>query len=231
MADHTKKYWNSIAVNDPYFGVLTNIQFKGKVLKKHCEKEYNDSGLGNVHGLLKIIEDLKCYHSLNLNTAKVMDFGSGTGRMAQHMCKLCKKLTCVDISEIYLTMIANLCKNNNITNIDTCVYEKLHTIDKQDLIYSLIVLQHNPPDIIKFIVKQICDLLEPNGMAIIHIPYDSYTQRKIDTSGNVMEMHIVPKKEIIHIINTNNCTLEDIIETDYCGKEFKNCIYVWKKNN
>lgn len=39
MTDHTKNYWNSIAVNDPYFGVLTNIKFKGKVLKKNIVKK------------------------------------------------------------------------------------------------------------------------------------------------------------------------------------------------
>jgi hypothetical protein len=54
----------------------------------------------------------------------------------------------------------------------------------------------------------------------------------LDISNNTynMEMNFISKADVNYIIGSSNCIIEAIHETDKCGPNIKNCIYVIKKN-
>ena len=48
--------------------------------------------------------------------------------------------------------------------------DEMVNLERVDLVYSLIVLQHNPPPVIRLIVRAFLKALNPGGVAYFQVP-------------------------------------------------------------
>jgi SAM-dependent methyltransferase len=77
-----------------------------------------------------------------------------------------------DISQEHL-QIAKEYIDSKYSNILLSQLKKVKDIEnlpKVDFIYSVLVLQHNPPPIIRFIIQQFIQALNPKGVALFQVP-------------------------------------------------------------
>lgn len=227
--EELSKCWNDYGVDKPYWSVLTNPIFINP--DEANLKIFYDSGINSA---ISINEFLK-KHELPLIEGKiVLDFGTGTGRIAHGLIHFgAKEVIGLDISEKHL----ELAKQNVISEKATWVHLKEmkpiseYVNKKVELIVSYIVLQHNRPDVLKQYVGWLLETLDVHGVALLHIPYykENYNPNIDFGEMREMEMHCVPKDEIEAIVEMNNCRLIEAEEIDMCGGGIKNCVYVIQK--
>ena len=81
-------------------------------------------------------------------------------------------------------------------------------LEQADLVYSVIVLQHNPPPVIHMLVRAFLKALNPGGVAYFQVPtyrvgYRFSPGEYLENEGKthaMMEMHVIP-----HIIFQTAC--------------------------
>ena len=208
--------WNNYGESEPYWSVITSDVYKMDTIDEASIEKFYHSGQGDIKWCFSMLPK-----SFVPREGKVLDYGCGVGRLTYwvnggHGC---------DISQNHIDIAIKKCPTNTFHLVEPG--QMPHGYE-YDLIFSFIVLQHCRPNLIRECVKNILDALTPNGYALLHIPYHMNIL-DISHNVNVMEMHFVPKEDICLIAKTSKCTIEAIHETDRCGKDIKNCVYVIKK--
>ena len=115
--------------------------------------------------------------------------------------------------------------------------EDLKHLPKYDFIYSVIVLQHNPPPVIAAIIEAFFLLLKTNGIVMFQVPVqkrgykfivDDYLNQM--NQNKTMEMHIIPQPIVLEIARRCNCFLLEVHNNGWTGSdEFISQSFVFKK--
>ena len=90
---------------------------------------------------------------------------------------------------------------------------------KVDFIYSVIVLQHNPPPIIHRVIVQFLKALNPGGVAFFQLPtykegYQFLLEEYLseESPQEEMEMHVLPQRAVFEIVREENCKILEVVE-------------------
>ena len=223
--ENVEKFWEKTANTNPFWGVLTNEIYLKKNLNANALKQFYESGKEETNFIINYLKNKLNIDILNLKNFNFLEIGTGTGRIAQNSIKYCNNLYCIDVSDKYLDLCSKVLPSNHTLVNYKHFYD--YNFEKVKLLYTWLTLQHNPPQEIKKIVKRVCNILEKDGYAFLHIPYEKEGYEYVDK--DIMQMNCIPKNEILKIINENNCFILDIVEVDRCGGGWKNCLYIFKK--
>jgi hypothetical protein len=84
-----------------------------------------------------------------------------------------------------------------------------------DVLFSILVLQHNPPPVIAHIIDRLLRGLKPGGVAYFQVPtfragYRFSTKEYLESSGQGMEMHVLPQRYIFPIAGRNGCEVIEV---------------------
>jgi SAM-dependent methyltransferase len=216
--------WNNFGETEPFWSVLTHENFKKQNIDKEALNEFYNSGLFHYN----IFEEILQKHNSAFTNKVILDFGCGVGRITKVYSEVTSYVYGMDISETHLNIAKQYDEKTQFFLIDDL--QNLPTLpNKPNIITSLMVLQHARPDIIKHQVGLLLDLLEKDGIALLHIPYYIENYDNVNNQINVMEMHFLPNDTIHMISIQHNCNVLEEVEIDFCGGNIKNCIYVIKK--
>ena len=222
--------WSDYGITKPYWSVLTHPEYISP--DDVAIKSFYDSGITSIATTNNIFEK---YNLPSVENKIVLDFGTGLGRLSHGLLHFgAKEIFALDISSNHLKIAE---KNFNTDKIKWVHLNEMKPISdfigkKVDVIISYLVLQHNRPDVCKQYVSWLLEVLEVNGVALLHIPYHIPKEIMHNYEGNtsVMEIHHVPKEEIGEIISINNCRLVGVEETRFCGSnEINDCLYIIEK--
>lgn len=208
--------WNNYGKSEPYWSVLTGDIFKINKINDGIKNHFYQSGKNDADWFFSLLPP-------SFAPKSILDYGCGVGRITgwingAHGC---------DISIGHLEIAKQKCPSNTFHLVEPGQCPHSHSYD---FIYSVMVLQHCRPNLIKECVTNILTALNPGGYAALHIPYHMPSPGMLPDHIHEMEMHSVPKEEIFAIITSSNCTMEAIHEIDRCGGGIKNCVYVIRKN-
>jgi len=231
--DPFSETWDNFANKEPYWSIITDNKYKNKNISNLDIQEFYNSGLEDWDDDLYYI-----YQKYNKNKHRVLDIGSGLGRISMHAAKVFDHITCVDISQIYLNKLKYIFNNYGIENYNLLHLNKfMNEVHKPyDFIYSILTLQHSPPDIIEYIVDKCCQILKQNGIAILHIPYwiENY---HIPSTTTAIDMYYVEKEKIYNICSKRNIVVQEEMEANV-DNGVHGCYYIlqaisddYKKNN
>lgn len=167
---NTDKAWEKWGQNDPYYGVLTDDNFRKVNLNADKKRAFFESGEEHI----KFIIDIINRHIDPAFTPSIcLDFGCGVGRLVIPLAKRYKNVIGVDVSDSMLEEARKNCLENEISNAS--FYKSDDNISslnsKFDLIHSCLVFQHIPTKRGKLILKRLLDLLNEGGIAVIQIPF------------------------------------------------------------
>jgi SAM-dependent methyltransferase len=220
-----KKVWSAYGTQDPYFSVLTDDKYHKEHIAEH-EAEFWDTGKKSVSALKEIYEE---YHTHFKGTGsgqakpRVLDYGCGVGRLMLAWGEGCEGC---DISQAHLDIAKD--------KLGCGAEAGLHLVEPGecpkgfDVIFSLIVLQHNRPELMKKCIKSIVEALNPDGLAMLHAPF--YI-RNVHRSEEVMEMNYITKDEFLKTVEEAGAKVIAYNDKyDLCGGGIKNCIYVVSKS-
>lgn len=125
-------------------------------------------------GAAEVEQTLSRADSLGLRSRgqRVLDFGCGAGRLTRPLAKWFELAVGVDIAQEMLDLagrdnpVADRCRFVRNTEPDLAVFAD----GEFDLVYSSIVLQHLPPELIKVYLTEFARVTRPGGTLIVHLP-------------------------------------------------------------
>ena len=220
---HIKTTWEDLGEVEPHWSVLTNDKFKSTELENH-RNEFYLSGKADVERLFKTLER-NGLDATHLHTC--MEYGCGLGRITKWLAERFDSVAGYDISLPHLRLAAQYLGaqgKENIQLIRVSDPEAVLDFPKVDFVYSVIVLQHNPPPLIRIIVRELLKALNPGGMAFFQVPtywtgYRFAVEEYLRQSATrkEIEMHVLPQKTIFEIIHEQGCIPLEVMEDNYVG--------------
>ena len=113
--------------------------------------------------------------------------------------------------------------------------EGLGRLPLMDLIYTRLVLQHNPPPVMERCLVQLLGRLNPGGVAIFQLPthMPGYSFRPEEylvalRAGSLksMEMHMLPQRRVFELIQAAGCRVLEIFQDESAGPVYDSYTFI-----
>lgn len=216
--------WTKLGKEDPYWSVLTNDAFKHDNFLAN-EERFWDSGQHDVLRFRRWLERNKLTVS---SDASCLEYGCGTGRVTRWLAPHFRSVTACDISEAHLRLARSAVPAKAEAHIEFLRISRLATLDELppfDVLFSVIVLQHNPPPIIAYILDKLLARLRPGGIAYFQVPtfiagYSFSVEEYLRPGsghGETMEMHVIPQQFVFQTAARNACIPVEIEPDNMAG--------------
>jgi SAM-dependent methyltransferase len=149
-----------------------------------------------------------------------VEFGCGLGRVTIPLSRGFGTVHGYDISARHLALARQRGEAVGCGNIRLhyCGDGKLAPLADCDFFYSRLVFQHNPPPVMRELVRLALASLRPSGIAIFELPvylsgYRFSIGTYLSTSGkDLMEMHCLPQREVFSLVEAAGCSLTEVRE-------------------
>lgn len=239
LLKHIENSWTLLGQTEPYYSVLSTPAYLKNSFDQN-ELSFFESGKEDVARMISFFGRA----GVKLPTNGVcFELGCGVGRLTRWLSGHFEEIIAADISRSHLklaenNLIGNV-PNGKISLIHLDSPERISEFNNYDLFFSLIVLQHNPPPIMSHILRAALRGLNQGGFAYFQIPtyklgysFESSDYLGNLTQGGQMEMHVLPQRDIMHIIDQAGCKVLEVREDDYTGHTdgISNTFFVYKKH-
>ena len=168
LFERIRRQWSELGDVEPYWSVLTSEQFKMNNIDGN-EAEFYRLG----EDLANLINIFSERNSLPVPSGVCLELGCGVGRVTLHLAKMFEKVVGLDVSSGNLKIASNNIQKSAIVNVDLIKLSTIEDFDKIpnfDFLYSIIVLQHNPPPIQKMILDKLFAKMNAGGGCLFQIP-------------------------------------------------------------
>jgi SAM-dependent methyltransferase len=220
LLERIKKEWEEFGKEDPHWSVLTHEDFRKDSIDKNRESFF----ASGAH-IASVVRNFCVRNGIDIGSFKLcLELGCGVGRITSHLAKVFPRVIGVDISANHLAVCRNELNTNGITNVtlnNVTNIAQLDALPTFDFFVSFIVLQHNPPPVMKLILQKILGKLNPGGVAVFQVPVykSNYSFRFVDYLKQAphMEMHALPQRHVLSLIRQAGCELREIREDGFAS--------------
>lgn len=222
---HVDRSWESLGTAQPFWSVITDDGFISERLTAERIAEFYRSGEGEFRNFLAALA--RAGISLSQKTT-CLEYGCGLGRLTQQLARQFPRTIGVDISTAHLELAEKHAGIAGLKGIEWVHLQNLSDLGKLpevDVIYSLIVLQHNPPPVIEAIIGTFARILKPGGVAYFQVPtYRRGYQFQLDAyleeweSRDGMEMHVFPQERVFKLFAEAGAVPLSVIEDGCTGQ-------------
>lgn len=223
--ERVRATWEQVGVDEPFWSVLSADEFKRDQLAS--TDVFYASGEHHVNDLVSLLNRQGLDAS---SVASCLEFGCGVGRMTVWLAEAFGHVVGCDISQPHLDLAQAEVDRRGADNITlTHVADKagLAELPEVDLVYSVIVLQHNPPPIMAFILGRLLASVRPGGHAVVQLP--TYDHRYGFSIADYLEpesvdgilMHVLPQSDVFAVIRDAGCELLEVYADHLAGMEPK----------
>jgi SAM-dependent methyltransferase len=215
--------WSTLGKSEPYWSVLTDERFRTAIIGENINEFY----MSGKHDVLSftLAADRGGVDFRNLH--RCFELGCGVGRLSVWLARIFPELIAADISAPHLRLAGGIIGRMGLKNVELhCInaVDQIAALPTFDCFISLIVLQHNPPPVIAFLLRTILRKLTPGGLAYFQVPTyqrgaafkaDEYLQNA--AADGSMEMHCLPQAVVWQIADENDCRVVDVREDSHTG--------------
>jgi SAM-dependent methyltransferase len=208
---------------EPHWSVVTEDRFKAANIAQ-TEADFFESGKGVVENLKLTADrcgiDISSYRSC-------FELGCGLGRSTIWLAERFQQVFGGDISPLHLRHAGETMRRFGRTNVTLLHLNGLaayRDLPNFDVFFSIIVLQHNPPPMMKVLLATILQKLNPGGIAYFQIPtyilnYTFAAAGYLDTvhPARRVEVHCLPQPDLFRVIREAGCELLEVREDGAVG--------------
>ena len=219
-----QEQWSLLGVSEPFWSVVTQPQYYRDQFEAN-KAQFNFSGDGLCYLFLSALRR----NDINPNEIhSVFELGCGTGRITAYLAKQFNRVIAGDISLPHLDLAKTYLATEAIGNVELVHLHNMqafYNLPKVDAIFTVITLQHNPPPVSAWILRNLLNALNPGGVAYFQMPsykngYLFEAERYLNTPPpSTFEMHFLPQKDIFRIIAESNCHCLEIREDGMVGND------------
>jgi trans-aconitate methyltransferase len=166
LRDDSDASWERYGRDDPYYGVLTDEDYRRENLTPDLKRRFLDSGEQHIARLVALIE--RQFGMID-RAGTAIDFGCGVCRLAIPLARRFAQVIGIDVSP---SMIAEAKRNCAAAGVDNIAFAA--TPDgpaDAALVHSYIVLQHIPLRSGEALVERLLDRLRPGGVGALHVTF------------------------------------------------------------
>jgi SAM-dependent methyltransferase len=221
MLDRVEHTWHRLGFTQPFWSVLSRDEFKRDKFDENSAAFYT-SGQKDV---LRLNAWLKRNGITELGNGHVCcEYGCGTGRVTFWLAAQFSRVVACDISRPHLDLARDYLDRAGLSNVAFHQMDSpasLSWIEAVDLVFSFIVLQHNPPPVIAFLLVKLLERLKPGGLAFFQVPtyrpnYEFEAENYLNQPpSEEIEMHVLPQKHVFAIAREQNCDVLEV-QPDCC---------------
>jgi SAM-dependent methyltransferase len=224
LFEHIQSTWQHLGESDPFWSVVSGDRFRQNVLDDAARRDFYENGRDDVHRLFATLA------RAGVDPAPLrscLEYGCGLGRVTRWLAPRFAGVHAYDISAAHLRGADEYLRAQGLDNVTLHQVHSVAQLDdlpRVDLVFSVIVLQHNPPPIIRAIVQKLLRALNPGGIAFFQVPTyrEDYRFSLADYLGNEgtrkdMEMHVLPQREIFALARAEGAELLEVQEDGCTG--------------
>lgn len=223
LFEHVNRSWQHLGETDPYWSVLTSPEYRGQPSPEDIARFFA-SGAAEVGRLQNALARI----GLQLDgNGTCIEYGCGLGRVTRHLAPHFARTVGVDISAAHLKLARELADADGVRGVEWLhlpTLDRLSALPKADFIYSMIVLQHNPPPVIERILIAFAQSLKPGGVAYFQVPtYRSDYEFQLadyvrdQLNRREMEMHAFPQQRVFEIFAEVGAVPISVVEDGATG--------------
>lgn len=224
ITERIKKAWTHMGLNRPYHSVLSSVDNLPENFDEEKEERFWKSGRTEAAGAESV---LARYKFTDLNHKICVEYGCGLGRVTVVLSELFKTIHAYDISPTHLTRAEQHARAKGARNIQFHVSGMMDDgieIEECDFFYSRLVIQHNPPPLMRELIKVALASLRSGGVAMFQLPtyapgyrfrVDEYLAR---TPSLDMEMHCLPQSVVFQLVRDAGCGILEVREDGSIGR-------------
>jgi SAM-dependent methyltransferase len=203
MLARTGAVWTQLGQEAPHWSVLTQDQYRPARIAETRAAFYATGERDRA-----LLRDMLARHGLApAALPRVVEFGCGVGRASLSIAQDFREVIACDISPGHLALgrrAASETGRGNIAWFQSTV-ERPMPGGRYDLWFSRLVLQHNPPPVMAWLLATAFARLAPGGVAIFQVPTHAegyrfsladYLARQPRTE---MEMHVLPQAHVFRL--------------------------------
>ncbi len=216
LLNRVERTWSRLGKENPYWSVISSDRFDVRNFAEHQEIFWA-SGEQEV---LRLRQWMKRNRITLPPHSVCLEYGCGTGRITRWLSREFARVVACDISEGHLQLARQAVQPTQGHQVDFVRVDRLSCLDKLpsfDILFSVLVLQHNPPPVIAHILDKLLARLRPGGVAYFQLPtyhpgycfsVDEYLAQ--NRNEEYMEMHVVPQRYIFQIAARNDCEFVEV---------------------
>ena len=238
LFDHIQSNWEEFGKREPHWSVVVAEQYQQANIQANEDEFYRT---GEQH-VAQLFGSLERNHVAYREFKTCLDYGCGVGRITRHLAERFEKVFAYDISLPHLQCAEDYLSRENVTNVTLSHLKRvqdIQTLPNVDVTYSMIVLQHNPPPVIAYIIEALIRSLNPGGIAFFQVP--TYRQGYTfslpeylapDAARGGMEMHVLPQSKVFEIAQRAGARVLEVIDDTWTGlrvKEVSNTFVIQKE--
>lgn len=218
---HVEETWSRLGKEDPYWSVITHDNCRLDNFERNQEQFWN-SGEQEVVRLERWMERNRMPLPASLTC---LEFGCGVGRITRSLCQRFDHVLACDISEAHLQKARQAIPAEVSDKVTFLRTDQLRTLDQLpsfDLLFSILVLQHNPPPVMVYILDKLLARLRPGGFAYFQVvtfnrDYRFMLQEYLAAATTEMEMHVLPQQYVFEIAARHRCEAVEVNPDNLTG--------------
>lgn len=215
---HVEKCWRKLGETEPHSSVLTDLAYAADRIGD-TERDFFDTGRGDVE---RIVETGECAGLQFPRHGKCLELGCGVGRMTMWLAQRFDRVIGLDVSLAHLSVARQSLRSRR--NVELRLVNRIGAYDwlpAIDCFISMIVLQHNPPPVMRWLLLKILPKLKPGGVGVFQVPvslpgytFDAAAFLANPPDHGLMEMHAIPRDEVVGIIQESGCEAIAVVDRD-----------------
>ena len=230
---HVERTWEQLGRDEPYWSVLSGDSFRTSSFTKY-ETRFWESGRFDSARLpawmkrngIEPQPDWTC-----------LEYGCGTGRITRWLCRQFRSVTACDISSAHLALARKATSDlaARVQFLQISDLEAIHRLPAADVLFSIMVLQHNPPPVIAYILDRLLGNLRPGAIAFFQVPtfrlgYTFDVNQYLSKGHDEMEMHILPQRHVFEIARRRQCEIIEVQPDNWAWSlEFVSTTFLLRK--
>jgi SAM-dependent methyltransferase len=198
-----REAWSTLGEVEPHWSVLTQERYRADRI---AENRAEFLASGEAHA--RVIVGLLARHGIAAaDLPRVVEFGCGVGRISIPLARRFAQVTGCDISAGHLEAARAAAMEAGAANLAWWHVgpATLMPAPPWDFWTSHLVLQHNPPPLIRHILRHAFAGLAPGGVALFQVPSHIRGYR-FDLAKYLaapprqgMEMHVLPQRAVLEL--------------------------------
>lgn len=224
LFDRIATTWSDLGDDEPFWSVISRDDFRAGATDEAIDRFY---ALGEIN-LEQLEATLRRCGRDPDEFASVLEFGCGVGRVSWCLARRFGGLVAADVSAPHLELARRRLRETGqrarfVHVTDT---SSVDALPSAALVYSVIVLQHNPPPVIDFLLRRLLDRIEPGGAAVLQLltyrpgyrfRIDDYLADGASAGDEPIEMHVLPQRRTFDAISDQGCRLVEILPDSWAG--------------
>jgi trans-aconitate methyltransferase len=217
--------WQALGRTEPHWSVASCAQFRADKFVSHAS-EFYATGKRDADRLVA------CLLRNRIDPAGISscsEYGCGVGRVTAWLASRFPHVYGYDISSPHLQSARQYLAQKGITNVQLLKLDSLSSLcslESVDLLYTIMVLQHNPPPVMFHVLRMLLRSLKADGIAYFQVPTYAvgyqfsaleYLRASSPSAASDLEMHVLPQVAIFDLLREQECRVLEVQPDSYVG--------------